>query len=69
MYKTWGEIKSEIINLGYEQPGAYAENPQSCIEAVNRAMTIIAAFVRPLLGHYVIDLEDTGAEQRFDIRA
>ena len=69
MYKTWGEIKSEIINLGYEQPGAYAENPQSCIEAVNRAMTIIAAFVRPVLGHYVIDLEDTGAEQRFDIRA
>ena len=69
MYKTWGEIKSEIINLGFEQSNAYAENPKSCIEAVNRAMTIVAAFVRPLIGHYVIELEDTGAEQRFDIRA
>ena len=46
MYKTWGEIKSEIINLGFEQSNAYAENPKSCIEAVNRAMTIVAAFVR-----------------------
>lgn len=27
MYKTWGEIKSEIINLGFEQSNAYAENP------------------------------------------
>lgn len=69
MYKTWSEIRSEILNLGFEQAGAYAENPQAFIEAVNRAMTVVAAFAAPPPGHCVIELEDTGAEQRFDIRA
>ena len=37
----------------------HTRGKSSRIEAVNRAMTIVAAFVRPLIGHYVIELEDT----------
>lgn len=38
---TWGELKSNLINLGFESDKAYGENPKLFIQAVNRAMSLI----------------------------
>ena len=43
---TWGELKSNLINLGFESDKAYGENPKLFIQAVNRAMSLIVGTVR-----------------------
>jgi hypothetical protein len=54
MKKTWGAVKSECINLGFEKFTAYQKNPSIFVEAVNRAMVRIAGHIKPILGKYVI---------------
>ena len=43
---TWGELKSNLINLGFESDKAYGENPKLFIQAVNRDMSLIVGTVR-----------------------
>ena len=43
---TWGELKSNLINLGFETDKAYGEKPLLFIQAVNRAMSLIVGTVR-----------------------
>ena len=54
MKKTWGAVKSECLNLGFERARAYQKNPNIFIESVNRAMVRVASYVKPILGKYVI---------------
>ena len=54
MKKTWGQIKSECLSLGFERARAYQKNPNIFIESVNRAMVRVASYVKPILGKYVI---------------
>lgn len=54
MKKTWGQLKSECINLGFEKTTAYQKNPSIFIESANRALILISTTVRPILGKYVV---------------
>ncbi len=69
MKKTWGEIKSEIINLGAERSETFAANPSCFIEAANRAISIVACYVRPVVEKITLDLSEMGEDRTFDIRA
>lgn len=46
--KTWGEIKQEIIALGFEKDATYTKYAQIIMAATNRAMNLICATVRPI---------------------
>lgn len=54
MKRTWGYIKSECINLGFDKATAFQKNPSLFVESANRAMNIIATTVKPILAKYVI---------------
>lgn len=54
MKKSWGAVKLECTNLGFEKTTAYQKNPSIFIESVNRAMVRVAGYVKPILGKYVI---------------
>ena len=43
--EKWSDIKSEIINTGFETSTAYEKNKSRIIEAVNRAVLDIAGFM------------------------
>lgn len=46
--KTWGEVKSEILHLGFEKQENYKNLDGEIISAVNRSMVTICATVRPI---------------------
>lgn len=46
--KTWGELKKDILSLGFEKDATYEKYEQIIITATNRAMTLICATVRPI---------------------
>lgn len=54
MTYTWGTLKSECKNLGFEKTTAYQKNPAFFIECANRALNLIATTVKPIYGKYVI---------------
>ena len=45
MNKSWGEIRNETLNLGFEKIKAYDKNKTSYIEAYNWAQNLIASTV------------------------
>lgn len=46
--KTWSSLKREILALGFEKDATYERYENIIITAVNRAMTLICATVRPI---------------------
>lgn len=46
--KTWGNLKQDILALGFEKDATYDRYENIIITAVNRAMVLICATVRPL---------------------
>lgn len=56
--RTWGEIRSEIINLGFENSDIYEKHKDIFIEAVNRACTVIACGVSPLIERLEVKKEE-----------
>ena len=56
--RTWKEIRSEIINLGFENSDIYEKHKDIFIEAVNRACTVIACGVCPLIEKKEIKKEE-----------
>ena len=55
MQKTWGEIKNETLNLGFEKSNVYAKNKESFIGAYNWAQNYIAVVTGSVIG--TLDLE------------
>lgn len=47
MKKTWGEIKAEILNLGFEREDVFEKYRERFFDAVNRASVFIACTVCP----------------------
>lgn len=54
MGKTWGQLKSECINLGFDRATAYQKNPSLFVEAANRSINYIAETVKPIVAKYVV---------------
>lgn len=52
MKKTWGELKGEIIRLGGESEDIFGSRSAVFYDAVNRAMGVIACFVKPCVGRF-----------------
>lgn len=52
--RTWGEIKSECVSLGFEKTSAYSKNVAAFVEAANRAQLLIASTARPVYESLVI---------------
>lgn len=46
--KTWGNLKRDILSLGFEKDTTYDRYESIIIAAVNRAMTMICATVRSI---------------------
>ena len=51
--KTWGTLKSELLNLGFEKEAAYEKNKSRIIEASNRAIIDIAQYA-PVVKKYTV---------------
>lgn len=54
MTKTWGEIKEDVLALGFEETDAFEEYKEAFISATNRAISFVASTVIPILGKYTI---------------
>lgn len=57
--KTWGELKNEIIMLGFEKKDIYNTNGDIMLAAVNRAMVMICATVRPIKRRLQVEQDQT----------
>ncbi len=57
--KTWGELKKEILTLGFEKEYNYSRFEDSVLPAVNRAMVMICATVRPIKRRLQVDQGQT----------
>jgi hypothetical protein len=57
--KTWGNLKEEIISLGFEKDAAYDRYENIIITAVNRAMVMLCATVRPIKRRLQVEQEQT----------
>ena len=44
---NWGDFKSNIINLGFEEDDAFLIKPEHIIQATNRALTLLVNTVEP----------------------
>lgn len=55
MAKTWGEIKNQTLNLGFEKIKAYEKNKLSYIEAYNWAQNLISSTIGGVLNKIVIE--------------
>ena len=58
MKKTWGEIKAEILNLGFENEEVFERHKERFYEAVNRAAVFIACTVCPNIETAQINKEE-----------
>ncbi|MEG2928961.1 MAG: hypothetical protein RR846_05355 [Oscillospiraceae bacterium] len=68
MNKTWGIIKSETINLGFEKSKIYEKNKMAFIEAFNWAQNFIATTVCPIKGSIIIkQLKSNSPYVRYDL--
>ncbi len=69
MKKTWGEIKAEIINLGFENKDVFENSKSRFFEAVNRAGAVIACTVAPNTETLEIKKEEFENTYLFDIKS
>lgn len=67
MYKTWGEIKNETLNLGFEKMKAYDKNKQSFIDAYNFAQTLIASTIGGIIKKIDIVCNKSDFPKVFDL--
>lgn len=51
---TWAELKSQIIELGFEEESEYESNPKRFMTAANRALMVVSTTVRPVVKKYTI---------------
>ena len=69
--KTWKEIRTETINLGFEKIKAYEKNKQAYVDAYNWAQGIIASTVGGVIDkaelNYtqgdIVDIEELAKEK------
>lgn len=57
--KTWGELKNEILHLGFEKKDNYKNIENEVISAVNRSMVTICATVRPIKRRLQVEQQHT----------
>lgn len=57
--KTWGELKTDIMMLGFEKKDNYKTNSDLIQAAVNRAMVMICATVRPIKRRLQVEQQQT----------
>ena len=57
--KTWGELKNEILHLGFEKKDNYKNIENEVISAVNRSMVTICATVRPIKRRLQVEQQNT----------
>lgn len=50
----WGDVRRECVHLGFEKDSAYDKYHDQFITAVNRAILLIAATVKPVVGRIQI---------------
>ncbi len=67
MTKTWGEIKNETINLGFEKIKVYDKNKQSFIDAYNFAQNLIASTIGGIIKKLDIVCNKSNLPKVFDI--
>ena len=68
MNKSWGEIRSETLNLGFEKIKAYDKNKSAYIQAYNWAQNLISSTVGGIIRTYEFDggiLDVTSLENEF----
>ncbi len=68
MKKTWGEIKAEILRLGFENEDVFEKHKERFFEAVNRASTVIACTVCPNTETFEIKKEEFESTYLFNIK-
>ena len=69
MQKTWGEIKNETLNLGFEKSNVYDKNKESFIGAYNWAQNYIAVVTGSVIGTLEIEKEITDYPVMYDLVA
>lgn len=57
MSLTWGEIRTQTINLGFEKAKSYEKNKQSYIDAYNQAVELICIVSGDLIDNIEISKE------------
>lgn len=67
MAKTWAEIRSETLNLGFEKVKAYDKNQAAYVEAFNWAQGLIASDIGGVLDTLTINAKLSTKRQVFDI--
>lgn len=65
--KTWAEIRSETVNLGFEKFKAYEKNKDTYAQAYNYAQGLIAGTTDPILEKVVLSKEDKRLDKTFDL--
>ncbi len=53
--KTWADIRSETVNLGFEKIKSYEKNRDAYIQAYNYAQGLIASTTDPIMDKLVIE--------------
>lgn len=51
---TWADLRSQILELGFEEESEYTGNPKRFITAANRALMVVCATVRPIVRKHTI---------------
>ena len=68
MKKTWGEIKAEILRLGFENEDVFEKYKERFFDAVNRASAVIACTVCPNIETCNITKEEFESTYLFNIK-
>lgn len=68
MNRTWGEIKGEILRLGFENEDVFEKHKERFFEAVNRASAVIACTVSPNIETCEIKKEEFESTFLFNIK-
>ena len=67
MAKTWANIRSETLNLGFEKTKAYDKNQAAYVEAYNWRQGLIASDIGGLLDTITITATSGDTKQVFDL--
>lgn len=67
MAKTWAEIRSETLNLGFEKTKAYDKNQAAYVEAYNWRQGLIASDIGGVMDTLSINAKAGSKRQVFDI--
>lgn len=68
MSKTWRQIRSETINLGFEKIKSYEKNPTSYVEAFNWAQKFLASVTDCCISALMLDKSEQ-AQEIFDLES